>query len=426
MGVRSRSACFGTCSRIAASHERWVGTAANTSTTPRVQGEISSAYVHRGTGRLGVRGWVVSGDLADRVEIFADHRHLGTAPLNLRRREAEVATGRRDRAPGFRLLHDLAEDVGEGRLPHTLRALAMAGDEAVAEFELHLTAADVGDSIPALLEYEVERYEPEPEGEVYAQIDTFMRETPYFERWRGYVQTHLERFNRTFATLEGVGPLLHDVPGDVIDLAGAPYLLPALSSAFPGRSAVCMGADSRRSSYGCGRTVPIGDLDREDVDWPDESAAMVTFLEVIEHLHRDPMRSLCEINRLLVPGGLVLITTPNITSTLALTKLLRGESPNVWRQYQPFGGRRHVNEFAPDDLRCLMEAAGFDARIWSENCYIDDVDPAFERVLETWGAPADTRGDTLFAIGRKVSGVRDRYPAPMYCPDDVRRGLQRS
>jgi hypothetical protein len=36
------------------------------------------------------------------------------------------------------------------------------------------------------------------------------------------------------------------------------------------------------------------------------------------------------------------------------------------------------------------------------------------RLLETSGLPVEQRGDDIFAVGRKVGPVRERYPAWLY------------
>jgi SAM-dependent methyltransferase len=71
--------------------------------------------------------------------------------------------------------------------------------------------------------------------------------------------------------------------------------------------------------------------------YPDESFDAVVSLQVIEHIHT-PQEFLAECARVLVPGGLLLVSTPN-----RLT-------------FSPHGVRNafHAFEFAPDELRTTV------------------------------------------------------------------------
>ena len=57
------------------------------------------------------------------------------------------------------------------------------------------------------------------------------------------------------------------------------------------------------------------DAERDVYPYPGESFDTVLCCELIEHLFADPMHMMSEINRILKPGGHVVITTPNIGLT---------------------------------------------------------------------------------------------------------------
>ena len=82
----------------------------------------------------------------------------------------------------------------------------------------------------------------------------------------------------------------------------------------------------------------------------DESVDLVTMLDVLEHLP-DPQGGLREARRVLTPGGLLVIVTPNPES---LTARLLGHR---WVYYTP---PEHLHLFPPRSLVGLMGREGFE------------------------------------------------------------------
>lgn len=165
-------------------------------------------------------------------------------------------------------------------------------------------------------------------------------------------------------------------------------------------------------------TVPGYFVDLETMPLPveDETFDVVLCCEVLEHMDVDPMFMLEQINRVLKPGGLLVLTTPNITSSRALWKMLRGIEPYFYMQYHKDGSPyRHNYEYSHGGLTSLLSAAGFNGDIWTEDSFEDGI-ISDAMLLETAGFKInyDLLGDNLFASVRKVSGVVDRYPSPIY------------
>lgn len=96
-----------------------------------------------------------------------------------------------------------------------------------------------------------------------------------------------------------------------------------------------------------GLTVFEGTL--SEVQLPDGTADVVTMHHVIEHVP-DPVEVLAECRRILNPGGLITVVTPNIRS---LGRRVFGSS---WRGWEV---PRHVFIFSPRALRRCAELAGF-------------------------------------------------------------------
>ncbi len=86
-----------------------------------------------------------------------------------------------------------------------------------------------------------------------------------------------------------------------------------------------------------------------DAHFRDAEFDVATMSDVIEHL-ADPQAELHEINRVLKPGGLLYVVTPNIASITA--RLMRSH----WWGLRP----AHLYYFSPRTLRDLLKRTGFD------------------------------------------------------------------
>lgn len=157
------------------------------------------------------------------------------------------------------------------------------------------------------------------------------------------------------------------------------------------------------------------DVERDAFPFPDNHFDVALCCELIEHLTADPMHMLIELNRVLRWGGLLVLTTPNISSAFSLGKALAGNSPYVYGEYNPKSpGDRHSREYAPSEIKVALNAAGFKAvRLYTRDLWCQTDEP-FLRWLDQTGVPRSLRGDNIFAVGRKLSTVFDRYPDGLY------------
>jgi SAM-dependent methyltransferase len=146
---------------------------------------------------------------------------------------------------------------------------------------------------------------------------------------------------------------------------------------------------------------------------------LVICLEVIEHLkdrndeyedftsytHSGIFNLLIEANRSLKDGGLLVITTPNLSSWKSILKLIRGQDPYL---YWP-----HVHEFAPYELSYFLAKSGFEiAEFSSFDAYPTDlflgkvrsrILHLVSRLLKSEKSIFHLRRSTLFLVARKVA-----------------------
>jgi 2-polyprenyl-3-methyl-5-hydroxy-6-metoxy-1,4-benzoquinol methylase len=144
--------------------------------------------------------------------------------------------------------------------------------------------------------------------------------------------------------------------------------------------------------------IPFVEADLNHAPYPiaDASADVVTCVETIEHLE-NPRLVVRELVRIARPGGLVIVTTPNVLSLLSkLTLLLKN-------QFQAFGDREypaHITAVGESDLVRIARECGLDG---ISIRFTDD-----GRIPGTamhWPAAAGLRGrsfsDNVLVFGRK-------------------------
>jgi SAM-dependent methyltransferase len=148
--------------------------------------------------------------------------------------------------------------------------------------------------------------------------------------------------------------------------------------------------------------------------FPESSFDVVLFCEILEHLVIDPPRIFPRLYRLLKPGGLLIITTPNAVRLVNVAHILAGS--NFFDRYHPENGiyGRHNREFTVEELARLLPEAGFvDVRVHTADRYDYDQIPiekdnyepparlpytrsTLESLLKSVGATTENRGDNLY------------------------------
>lgn len=147
------------------------------------------------------------------------------------------------------------------------------------------------------------------------------------------------------------------------------------------------------------------------LDFEDASIDCIAFQEVIEHVE-GAAQAIKEINRVLRPGGSLVVTTPNAYYWRQFAQHLRAELANAWRRrcgravrleplifFDNVEWNRHIYCWTPATLMTLLAVNGFayEAHEYS----VDDPGPLSR--LIGWLAPA--LGNTIVLKVRKVAGA---------------------
>jgi len=165
------------------------------------------------------------------------------------------------------------------------------------------------------------------------------------------------------------------------------------------------------------------DAERDCFPYADASFDTVLCCELIEHLFGDPMHMMSEINRILKPGGYLLLTTPNLGSFRAISAILTGYHPSFFPAYirprkeDEAVEARHNREYVPMEIQHLFNDAGFEIVRLETGEFLDEPHPEYGwiyHLLERYRLHTHLRGDGIYALGRKAGPVKDRWPAWLY------------
>jgi SAM-dependent methyltransferase len=169
------------------------------------------------------------------------------------------------------------------------------------------------------------------------------------------------------------------------------------------------------------------ELGREPLPFADNSFDFATYTDVLEHHAFSPKRALAEIHRVLVPGGRLILATPNHASIYNRMKLFFGGSVNDEFDYffnttadaNPYPG--HHREYTRAEIRSALEQTGFRAlecrvidddleslrnyrrSVGRANSFSDSRDFVMRFFGKIWSPLRMPFGRWIWAVGEKMS-----------------------
>jgi len=138
----------------------------------------------------------------------------------------------------------------------------------------------------------------------------------------------------------------------VLDLGAQPFIISCALRKM-GYDVVALDIDPEpymRIAEACNVNVVRCNLERDELGV--DNADCAVFTEVLEHIHYYYVPLvLSKINRALKPGGVLVLTTPNIASLFRRLRLLLGMQPIY---------HYHVREYTMREVVSLLREAGFE------------------------------------------------------------------
>lgn len=238
----------------------------------------------------------------------------------------------------------------------------------------------------------MDRYEPHPVAWTPDRVSRFwdwrsaQGEAGYFSAMAGKALLGLVRSTRV------------PVAGRILDFGcGMGHFMATLYS----EGVICEGADFSARSVelasakltSLGSPARVNQLRGLPTDFEAESFDLVFLLETIEHLSReDSMETLTELFRIIRPGGILVVTTPNHENLQGNLTIC----PDCGAIFHPI---QHVSTWTAESLEASVNAYGFDT-VLVRDYYL--LESWTQSRLASWAARAFGRSlPNLVYIGRR-------------------------
>jgi SAM-dependent methyltransferase len=171
------------------------------------------------------------------------------------------------------------------------------------------------------------------------------------------------------------------------------------------------------------REAKLFDVERDEFPYETGSFDVVCFCETLERLQHNPVAALREVHRVLKPGGLLVLTTPNVARIDNVMATVHGLG--IGDSYSGVGGYDRANrEYTLHELHRLLTFLGFevdvsftaDARPFRPERW-----PKFSQVTPLLEYRRHDLGDHLFVRARSTGTPRPGLPSFLFrnWPDGV-------
>ncbi len=190
-----------------------------------------------------------------------------------------------------------------------------------------------------------------------------------------YVEASVTRLHRLFATLLS---MKNQLEGPTLDVAsGRGILYRPIKHYLPNMLPYSLTEMKEGTLDIDGDTISCHAFhcDKERIPLEDQSIGTILFCDVIEHLIFYPMWTILEFNRVLKPGGRLVITTPNAAGVIRAMYILAGVNPGRTIEYKPNAlYERHNREWTVMELQHVLRCAGFHDIVFTTHAHL--IEPA--------------------------------------------------
>lgn len=204
---------------------------------------------------------------------------------------------------------------------------------------------------------------------VAACAERIAPDNPELDTWyKEYVHFHKDRIAFDLDLVRRHG----GATARIIEFGALPLLLTAPLAQL-GYPLVSVDLRPERFSHAIaalGLDVVKCDIEHESLPFPDNSFDVAVFNELFEHLRIDPIFTMREVKRVLKPGGILLLSSPNLRSLAGIANFLlknrcyscEADPYEEFSKLGRFGHMGHVREYTTTEISGFLTAIGFEMR----------------------------------------------------------------